>query len=38
MRAEIAVTITEVSARFLNVKIAFYVEKAAEYVIINTID
>lgn len=37
-RQEFAVTITEVSACFLNGKIAFYVEKQHEYVIINTID
>lgn len=37
-QAEITVTITEVSACFLNGKIAFHVEKPYEYVIINTID
>lgn len=37
-RQKFAVTITEVSACFLNGKIAFHVEKPYEYVIINTID
>lgn len=37
-RQKFVVTITEVSACFLNGKTALYVEKTYEYVIINAID